>query len=72
MRKYSKLAGNPTETAHPHALKHSCGTHVLARTKDLSLTQKWLGHRSIQSTEVYAKVLGLALQEATIQLRDWK
>jgi site-specific recombinase XerD len=34
--------------------------------------QKWLGHRSIASTEIYAKVLGQALQEATAQLRDWK
>ena len=62
---------NPPE-GHPHALKHSCGTHVLARVKDLSVVQKWPGHRSIQSTEVYAKVLGQALQDATAQLRDWR
>jgi type 1 fimbriae regulatory protein FimB len=65
MRRYSVLAGIPQESAHPHALKHSCGTHVLARVKDLSIVQKWLGHRSIASTEIYAKVLGQALQEAT-------
>ena len=72
MRRYSALAGIPLESAHPHALKHSCGTHVLARVKDLSIVQNWLGHRSIASTEIYAKVLGQALQEATAQLRDWK
>lgn len=72
MRQYCQLAGVSPESAHPHALKHSCGTHVLARVKDLSVVQKWLGHRSIQSTEIYAKVLNLALAEATAQLRDWK
>jgi type 1 fimbriae regulatory protein FimB/type 1 fimbriae regulatory protein FimE len=72
MHLYCAQAGIPAASAHPHALKHSCGTHVLARVKDLSVVQKWLGHRSIQSTEVYAKVLGQALQDATAQLRDWR
>lgn len=72
MRRYCAAAGIPPESASPHALKHSCGTHVLARVKDLTVVQKWLGHKSIQSTEIYAKVLGQALQEDTAQLRDWK
>lgn len=55
-----------------HSLKHSCGTHVLARVNDLVKVQDHLGHRSIQSTEIYAKVLGKTRDQVADQLRDWK
>jgi type 1 fimbriae regulatory protein FimB/type 1 fimbriae regulatory protein FimE len=72
MRRYAIAAGIPAELAHPHSLKHSCGTHVLARVKDLVKVKDHLGHRSIQSTEIYAQVLGKTREEVADQLRDWR
>lgn len=72
MRRYAIAAGIPIELAHPHSLKHSCGTHVLARVGDLVKVKDHLGHRSIQSTEIYAQVLGKTREEVADQLRDWR
>lgn len=55
-----------------HSMKHSCGTHVLARVGDLVKVQDHLGHRSIQSTEIYAKVLGKTRDQVADQLKDWR
>jgi site-specific recombinase XerC len=72
MRRYAIAAGIPAELAHPHSLKHSCGTHVLARVKDLVKVKDHLGHRSIQSTEIYAQVLGKTREQVADQLKGWK
>ena len=37
MHAFSAKAGLPAEKSHPHALKHSCGTHVLAKLGDITL-----------------------------------
>ena len=39
-----------------HSLRHSWGTYLYAKTKNLRLVQKELRHRSIQTTTVYADV----------------
>jgi len=39
-----------------HALRHSCGTHLYQKTKDLRLVQKHLRHESVQTTQIYADV----------------
>ena len=39
-----------------HSLRHSYGTYLYQRTKDLRLVQKQLGHASIATTTVYADV----------------
>ncbi|GIX08050.1 MAG: integrase [Candidatus Poribacteria bacterium] len=56
MRKYGALAGIPESKRHFHCLRHSAGTHFLEATGDIAFVQDWLGHRKIQSTQVYAKV----------------
>jgi len=40
-----------------HSLRHTFAMRVYARTKDLLLVKKLLGHRSINSTLVYAEAL---------------
>jgi integrase len=40
-----------------HALRHSYAMRVLRATRDLSLVQQKLGHKSITSTEIYARSL---------------
>jgi site-specific recombinase XerD len=39
----------------PHVLRHSCAMHTLAATGDIRKVALWLGHASIQSTEVYLR-----------------
>lgn len=56
MRRYCALAGITTEKAHPHALKHSCGTHLSAREKDIVAVQDHLGHASLANTMKYVQV----------------
>ena len=37
----------------PHVLRHTCALTVLQATKDLRKVSLWLGHASIQTTEIY-------------------
>jgi len=58
LTKYAKAAavGLPSLSAKritPHVLRHSCAMHMLKATRDIRKVALWLGHASIQSTEVY-------------------
>ena len=53
-RLWRERAGLP-DSVSPHALRHRYATNLLSRTRDLSLVQRALGHRSISSTLVYAR-----------------
>lgn len=37
----------------PHVLRHTCAMHTLQATGDVRKVSLWLGHASLQSTEVY-------------------
>jgi site-specific recombinase XerD len=39
----------------PHVLRHSCAIHTLQATKDIRKVSLWLGHASLQTTEVYLR-----------------
>jgi len=39
----------------PHVLRHSCAMHTLQATGDVWKVSLWLGHASIQSTEIYLR-----------------
>jgi integrase/recombinase XerD len=39
----------------PHSLRHACAMIILQATRDIRKVSLWLGHASIQSTEIYTR-----------------
>ncbi len=68
---YCVLARIPKEKAHPHALKHSCGTHLAERGETAETIQDWLGHRDPASTAIYMHFTQRRRGEATERQSDW-
>jgi len=52
-RACAEAAGLPPEKRHPHVLKHSLASHLVAGNGNLALIKQALGHRSINSTMQY-------------------
>jgi integrase/recombinase XerD len=44
-----------TKRISPHVLRHTCALTILQATKDLRKVSLWLGHSSMQTTEIYTR-----------------
>jgi integrase len=73
MRQYCAAAGIAISKAHPHTLKHSTVTHLLAdQHESIVDVQRHVGHASIASTMRYVN-LGSPFDDARIRrLANWK
>lgn len=48
----------------PHVLRHTCAMHTLEATSDIRKVALWLGHASVQTTEIYVRADPRAKLEA--------
>jgi site-specific recombinase XerD len=51
-RRYPSLLGKRVS---PHVLRHTCAMVTLQATRDLRKVALWLGHESVQTTEMYTR-----------------
>ena len=57
--KYGIAVALPKWKCHPHALRHSIAIHLLSAGVSLDAVRDWMGHATIQSTEIYAKAIAM-------------
>src|SRR5258708_33353345 len=60
LRKHVRTAENhcaslSSKRVSPHVLRHTCAMTILQATKDLRKVSLWLGHSSVQTTEIYTR-----------------
>lgn len=60
LAKHVKLAIKTTPSlgnkrVSPHVLRHTCAMHTLEATRDIRKVALWLGHATVQKTEIYVR-----------------
>ena len=61
VRRIAKAAGIRAVVS-PHVWRHTCATHLVRRGAPLIYVQQLLGHRSVNTTQIYARVAITDLQ----------
>ena len=55
LRRYRQSVGLPASVT-PHALRHTCASHLMQESADLRGIQELLGHASLSSTQIYTHI----------------
>lgn len=63
LKRYARLAGLAARVT-PHTLRHSFATHMLQGGADLRVVQEILGHRKVETTEIYTHLNRTDLKSA--------
>ena len=50
-----KMPSLSTNRVSPHVLRHTCAMDILQATHDIRKVALWLGHSSVQTTEIYVR-----------------
>jgi integrase/recombinase XerD len=61
LRRHAQAAG--IANVHPHALRHTCATHLLKGGADVRHVQALLGHKKLETTAIYTRVVIEDLRE---------
>jgi site-specific recombinase XerD len=56
LRICAKFPALATKRASPHSIRHSTATHLLRAGVDINTIRGWLGHVSLDTTNVYAEI----------------
>ena len=59
----SALKAGFVKPVSPHKLRHACATHMMEGGADVRLLQDFLGHESINTTQIYTQVTRTQLRE---------
>ena len=49
------MPGLAAKQVSPHSIRHTCANHLLRAGVDINTIRAWLGHVSVDTTNVYAE-----------------
>lgn len=68
MQAWGRMTDPPVLHCTPHRARHTFGSELLDATANLRTVQEALGHRSVQSTQIYTRVRSQTVREAILRL----
>jgi site-specific recombinase XerD len=67
----ARMPGLAVKRVSPHSIRHTCATHLLRAGVDINTIRAWLGHVSLDTTNVYAET-DLEMKAAALALCEVK